>query len=125
MFVSDRIVPFPKGYNFFQQHLKKPVKIISTTGSTDKSTTCLFPSLGPLISYLLSADLVYTGVFSPPTMDDIAYIIRNINHRAAAALEDLGYIKRDHKSNQPKLEECKAGVQTALQAVLDVVPENL
>lgn len=51
-----------------------------------------FPVLGPLAGYLLTADMSYTGAVIPPTIDDIATVIWDMNKGAAKALEILQLI---------------------------------
>lgn len=56
-----------------------------------------FHQLGPLGGYLLTADYAYTGLIQPPTMDELAKIIRDLNKGAVNGLEMLGLIPmREH-----------------------------
>ncbi|KAJ7479009.1 hypothetical protein FB451DRAFT_1172132 [Mycena latifolia] len=59
-------------------------------GSIDQGQR--FPVLGPLASYLLTADLSYTGAVGKPTLEDIAEVVWDMNKGAASALEILQLI---------------------------------
>jgi hypothetical protein len=65
----------------------------------------LFPQLGPLSAYLLTADLYYAGVAAAPTLDDMDHmvtIIHTINKGAIAALEILCLISPRAKLKRSK-----------------------
>jgi len=68
-----------------------------------KNGTMLFPQLGPLASYLLTADLYYAGIVTKPTVDDMSTIIHQLNKGAVAGLEHLHLI-----SPRPK-RKCSKG----------------
>lgn len=79
--IRDRKLPFKKCYTFFRSQAK-----------VNNSTVQLFPHLGPLAMYLLTADLVYAKVVKTLSIEDISWVIQHLNKGAAAALEDLGLI---------------------------------
>jgi len=65
-----------------------------TSRANDRKT---FLQFGPLIGYLLTADYSYTGVVSPPSLDDMADMIAHINSGGVKGLEALGILPDTHK----------------------------
>ena len=113
-FVRNRIVPFKECYSFFRTRVK--------AGTT---TVPRFPNIGPLTSYLITADLFYSGVVERPSVQDIAWIIKEVNKGPVAALEGLGLVTlRRTKSSKPNITECQAALKYVYGVVCEVVPEE-
>ena len=76
--VRDRIVPFMECYHFF------------TAGSCPPD----FPQIGPLASYLITADFSYCRpkVVNDPKLSEMAFLMHSLNKGAVSALESLGFI---------------------------------
>jgi hypothetical protein len=112
-FSSNRIIPFLECWKFFLSGQKPP----------------LFPQLGPLAAYLLTADLSYAGVTIPPTIDDIVTIIQEMNKGAVAALDRLRLItpRRQLKRGNGKCnkEECRKAFEFMASRINSLVPSRL
>jgi len=52
----------------------------------------IFPQFGPLISYLLMVDYTYAGLVSPPSMAELAAILKHINAGGVCGLQLLGLL---------------------------------
>ena len=61
-----------------------------------------FPQLGPLASYLLTADLCYAGVAAAPTLDDMTTIIHSLNKTSVTTLERLHLISPRPEAKRSK-----------------------
>jgi len=72
IFVGDRVVPFMECYQWLM-------------GGKPK----WFAQLGSLAAYLLTVDLLYSGVIEVASEEEMALIIRDINKGAVSALERL------------------------------------
>ena len=113
-FVRDRVVPFKECYSFFRSQVE-----------AGASTAPKFPNIGPLTSYLLTADLVYAGVVERPSIQDVAWIIREVNKGPIAALESLGLVNiRQTGTSKPDLSQCQAALEYMYGVVCEVVPEE-
>ena len=112
--VSKHIVPFLECWRFFM---------------SKKNGTMLFPQLGPLASYLLTADLYYAGVVTKPTVDDMSTIIHQLNKGAVAGLERLRLIsprpKRKRSKGKSNKEECRRAFQHIADIIFKAVPLNM
>lgn len=76
-------------------------------GKNRKTNAKTFYGLGELTAYLLTADYVYAGIVSPPTLDDIAYFIYTINKGAVKGLRTLGLLPKGAVTEQ----DCRIAVQ--------------
>ena len=81
-----------------------------------------FPQFGPLIAYLLTADYSYTGIVSPPSLDDMANVIACINAGGIKGLEALGMLPDTHKM---KLDARIAIIKPAFQKFYDFLDKAL
>ncbi|KAJ6624023.1 hypothetical protein B0H10DRAFT_1724327, partial [Mycena sp. CBHHK59/15] len=85
--------------------------------------------LGPLASYLLTADLVYSGSVESPTVDDMAFIIWTLNKGGARGLELLHLISPGKKLKKgwarPKKKECVAAVRGLYKRILQWMPKGM
>ena len=117
-FIGHSKVGFRECYAFFRQR--------TSDGSKE---SYLFPQLGPLGSYLLTADLVYAGVVLEPSIDDIAWLVRELNRGAAAALEDLGLIPpratAQGNARKPELSACRNAIQHVYNILISTIPVEL
>jgi hypothetical protein len=112
-FVAGRIISFIECWRFFLSGRNPP----------------LFPQLGLLASYLLTADLYYAGVVAKPTVDDMVTIIQEMNKGAVAALERLCLIaprvqmkKSKRKGNR---EECRKAFEFMAEYIGNIIPQHL
>jgi hypothetical protein len=111
-FVKEKIVPFMECYEFF------------TAGSLPPD----FPQLGPLSSYLLTADFsyCYPKVVESPTLSEMATLIRSFNKGAVAGLETLGFItprkSSGKKLGKPDLKETKMALGSVYDLLKKIIP---
>lgn len=59
------------------------------------------PGCGALGMYLLCADMVYYSLVTPPTLEEIAGIIIQLDMGGLAGLELLGYLKLEDRATRP------------------------
>lgn len=106
-------IPFMDCWQFFLSGRKPP----------------LFPQLGLLAAYLLTADLFYAGVVVEPTMEEMAVIIREMNKGAVAALERLRLIapRPPLKRSKGKCdkEECRLAFKFITSRIKTLLPAEL
>jgi len=111
-FVKDRIVPFLECYHFFM------------AGKTPPD----FPQLGPLASYLLTADFSYCEpkVVESPTQGEMAVVIQLLNKGAIAGLENLGFITprvvNGKRTGKADLDECEVAIGRVYNLLKDIIP---
>jgi len=104
-FVGTREVAFKDCYDFF----------LCPKGRN------LFPQLGPLTAYLLTADLSYSGVVEPPTLEEIAGTICDLDKGAANALRRMRLIPlKDHSSK----DAYRQAVKSVYETVLNLIPSE-
>ncbi|KAJ7144541.1 hypothetical protein C8R44DRAFT_865450 [Mycena epipterygia] len=95
-------------------------------GDTDVQTEKRFPVLGPLAGYLLTADLSYVGVVIPPTLDDIATVIWDMNKGAVAGLEALHLITvRPKSAGGTRKRADKGEVKNAVKLLFKLLQQRL
>ncbi|KAG2015111.1 hypothetical protein CC2G_008407 [Coprinopsis cinerea AmutBmut pab1-1] len=80
----------------------------------------LFPQLGDLGSYLLTADLAYANVCQFPTVDELASAIVELNKGAMNGLKRLGFIRGRERSKKDKV----AVVSEALRSLDALIRES-
>ena len=109
--VQNRIVPFTECYQFFTA---RPTR---------------FSQLGPLASYLLTADFSYCSpkVVESPNLSEMASIICSVNKGAIAGLESLGFLaprpKKDGKKRgKAYLEKCEMALERAHDLLTNIIP---
>jgi hypothetical protein len=111
-YVKNNTVPFTECYQEFFRPGKAPVR---------------FPQIGLLAAYLLTVDYVYARIVDPPTLDEIADVVRSINRGAASGLERLGLIgardknKRTQVSSMPNVRECRGAVRKIHEVLSSVI----
>jgi len=104
-FVGTRKVAFKDCYDFF----------LCPKGDN------LFPQLGPLSAYLLTADLSYSGVVEPPTLEEIADTICDLDKGAASALRRMRLVPlKDHSNKQAY----RQAVKSVYETVLNLIPNE-
>jgi len=112
-FIAGRIISFIECWRFFLSGRNPP----------------LFPQLGLLASYLLTADLYYAGVVAKPAVDDMVTIIQEMNKGAVAALERLRLIapRVQMKKSKRKVnrEECRKAFEFMAEYVGNIIPQHL
>jgi len=81
-----------------------------------------FLQFGPLIGYLLTVDYSYTGVVSPPSLDDMADTIACINSGGVKGLEALGILPDTHKM---RVDARIAAVKSAFEIFYDFLDKSL
>ena len=110
-FVSNRVVPFMECWLFFVAERKR------------------FPQLGPLASYLLTADLCYAGVAAAPTLDDMTTIIHSLNKTSVTTLERLHLISPRPEAKRSKgkcnKKECRRALECITKVIYDSIPQHL
>lgn len=99
-------------------------------GDTNVKDEKRFPVLGPLASYLLTADLSYTGAVVAPTVDEIATVIWDLNKGAVAGLEELNLIPlRTESEGGTKARADKDNVRRAVKVLFKrlerLLPEEM
>ena len=111
-FVRDRIVPFMECYDFF------------TAGNNPPD----FPQLGPLASYLLTADFSYCcpKVVEGPTLSEMSSLTRSFNKGAIVGLENLGFItpriRTGKKVGKADLKETEMAIGKAYDLLKSIIP---
>ncbi|KAJ7179711.1 hypothetical protein C8R46DRAFT_1029153 [Mycena filopes] len=88
-FGNRQEIPFSDCFDWLSGFLQEPGK---RPGSMRNSKRRRFPVLGPLASYLLTADLVHAGAVTAPTADEMGSTIHFLNKGAVSGLEILGLI---------------------------------
>ncbi|KAJ6576001.1 hypothetical protein DFH09DRAFT_1078357 [Mycena vulgaris] len=87
-----------------------------------------FPVLGPLGSYLLTADLVYASAVMTPTLDEMGYIIRELNKGAVAGLEMLRLIpprkRLERGCQKANVNDCRRAFRAIYNKVMKGVPQK-
>lgn len=73
------------------------------------------PGCGSLGIYSLCADMVYYGLVSPPTLEEISTVIINLDMGALAGLELLGYLTPPDTGERPSPPYATETVATAVQ----------
>ncbi|KAF8148176.1 hypothetical protein B0H34DRAFT_737229 [Crassisporium funariophilum] len=107
-FINTRIAPFLECYNF--------IRCPTSTKS--------FPEMGPLAAYLLTADLSYSGIVSPPSLDDITAVVYEINKGAASALEKLGLVTPRRGKGKLNRQECRNALEYIHRIVGTILPSD-
>ena len=107
-FVGTRNVGFMDCYNFF----------LCPKGPN------LFPQLGPLSAYLLTADLSYSGVVEPPTLEEICDTIRDLSKGAANALRKMRLIPPTDGNSPATSEAYRQAFKHIHATVLSVIPRE-
>jgi hypothetical protein len=106
---DDRIVPFTQCYNFFVAGHRPPD----------------FPQLGPLASYLLTADFSYCcpKVVESPTLPEMALLICSFNKGAIDGLENLGFITpRPAGKGKANLKESEMALGRVYDLLKKIIP---
>ncbi|KAJ6452986.1 hypothetical protein C8R45DRAFT_1112769 [Mycena sanguinolenta] len=87
-----------------------------------------FPVLGPLASYLLTADLVYAEAVEGPTADEMGSIVQLLNKGAVSGLEILRLIPPRPKLQKgyakAKKEDCRRAFKQIFEKVEPEIPED-
>jgi hypothetical protein len=84
----------------------------------------LFPQLGPLTCYLLTADLSYSGVVEPPTLEEICDTIRDLNKGAANVLRKMRLIPlKDSNSTEVK-DAYRQAFKSVHETVISLIPSE-
>lgn len=84
----------------------------------------LFPQLGPLTAYLLTADLSYSGVVESPTLDEICDTIRVLNKGAANALRKMRLIPPKDSHGTAIKEAYRQAFKSVHATVLKLIPSE-
>jgi hypothetical protein len=107
-FINTCIAPFLECFNFIR------------CPASRKS----FPQIGPLAAYLLTADMSYSGIVSPPSLDDITTVVYDINKGAASALEKLGLVTPRCGKGKLNRQECRNALEYIHGIVGRVLPSD-
>ena len=107
-FVGTRKIGFMDCYNFF----------LCPKGPN------LFPQLGPLSAYLLTADLSYSGVAEPPTLEEICDTIRDLNKGAASALRKMRLIPPTNGNSPATSKAYRQAFKRVHAMVLSLIPKE-
>jgi hypothetical protein len=84
----------------------------------------LFPQLGALTAYLLTADLTYSGVVEPPTLDEICDTICDLNKGAANALRKMRLIPLKDSHGTAIKEAYRQAFKSVHATVLKLIPSE-
>ncbi|KAI0039942.1 hypothetical protein FA95DRAFT_1612179 [Auriscalpium vulgare] len=93
----------------------------------DKKTIRVYPQCGELIGYLLTADYVYAGVVTMPSVDDVGWVIHDIARGGLRGLGLMGLVEIDLTLKQFKKHDKPpvAVVQQAFGIFYDFVSSAL
>ncbi|KAF8144569.1 hypothetical protein K438DRAFT_1631669, partial [Mycena galopus ATCC 62051] len=84
-----------------------------------------FPLLGPLGSYLLTADLVYAEAVESPTAEEMGSMIQLLNKGAVSRLEVLRLIPQRKKTKKGYSKAKVADCQQAFKRLFDKVASKI
>ena len=107
-FVGTRKIGFKASYDFF----------LCVKGPN------LFPQLGPLTAYLLTADLSYSGVVEPPTLEEISDMVRDLNKGAANALRKMRLIPMKDSNDEANKAAYRQAFMSMHATVLSIIPSK-
>ena len=98
---------------------KRPPVQIHVDPEKEKKTVLnnvTFTQVGELVRLLVVGDLVYAGIFEPPTLEEMGTMIHKVNKGAIAGLTKLHVLSGQHTAQQ---------VIDALSHVYDAVHSGL
>jgi len=82
----------------------------------------LFPQLGSLTAYLLTADLSYSGIMEPPTLEEICDMIRSLNKGAANALRKMRLIPLKDDNDTAIKDAYQQAFKSVHEMILSLIP---
>lgn len=88
-------------------------------------TPAIFPQMGPLCAFLMSADCVYGGALSKPTMVEIGQAVKFINRGAAQGLEHMGLIDVRKKTANGKSRPAEHQAVEGVEKVYEILEKEI